>query len=158
VSPDECSSAPSPEEKWAANRAKVEWAMNFPGLLREWRDARGKTVDTVVEGGAVDVVIFTDGTFAFVPSQDLDPASVVAALAAVRPLLERVHAAGYAELDRLAARDRDLGRRARLENILGAIRNNATDIPELKDAVRRLAASWTDHTESDGQKDQASSR
>jgi hypothetical protein len=153
VSSDECSSAPSPEEKWAANRAKVEFAMTFPGLVREWADARGKTVDTIVESGDGRVVIFTDGAFAIVPSRELDPAAVVAALAAARPRLERVHSAGYAELDRLAARDRELGRRARLENILGAIRHNAADIPELKDAVRRLAASWSDQTEADGQKD-----
>jgi hypothetical protein len=153
VSPDECSSAPSPEEKWAANRAKVEFAKTFPGLVREWADARGKTVDEIVESGDARVVIFTDGTFAIVPSRDLDPAAVAAALAAARPRLERVHSAGYAELDRLAARDRELGRRARLENILGAIRHNAADIPELKDAVRRLAASLPDHTEADGKKD-----
>jgi hypothetical protein len=153
VSSEECSAAPSPEEKWAANRAKVEFAMTFPGLVREWADARGKTVDTIVESGDARVVIFTDGAFAIVPSRALDPAAVMAALAAARPRLERVHSSGYTELDRLAARDRELGRRARLENILGAIRHNAADIPELKDAVRRLAASLPDHTETDGQKD-----
>jgi hypothetical protein len=58
----------------------------------------------------------------------------------------------------LAARDRDLSRRARLENILGAIRHNAADIPELKDAVRRLAASWTDQAEPNEQKDQTTGR
>lgn len=158
MSSEECSAAPSPEEKWAANREKVAFAMTFPGLIREWTDAQGKTVDTIVESGDTRVVIFTDHTFAFVPSRDLDPAAVVAALAAARPRLERVHAGAYAELDRLAARDRELSRRARLENILGAIRHNAADIPELKDAVRRLAASWPDHTETDGQEDQTAGR
>jgi phytoene dehydrogenase-like protein len=158
VSSEECSAAPSPEEKWAANREKVAFAMTFPGLIREWADARGKTVDTIVESGDARVAIFTDGTFAVVPSRDLDPAAVVAALAAARPRLERAHAEAYAELDRLASRDRELSRRARLENILGAIRHNAADIPELKDAVRRLAASLPDHTETDGQKDQTAGR
>ncbi|MFZ5875945.1 MAG: hypothetical protein ACOYXU_05995 [Nitrospirota bacterium] len=153
MSSDECSAAPSPEEKWAANRAKVEFAMTFPGLIREWADARGKTVDTIVASGDARVVIFSDGTFALVPSRDLDPAAMMAALAAARPRLEPAHPDAYAELDRLAARDRELGRRARLENILGAIRHNAADIPELKDAVRRLAASLPDHMETDDQKD-----
>jgi hypothetical protein len=158
VSSQDCSAAPSPEEKWAANRAKVEFAMTFPGLIREWKDARGKTVDAVIDCADVRAVIFTDGAFALVPSRELDPATVVAALAAARPLLERVHAEAYATLDRLAARDRELGRRARLGNILGAIRHNAEDIPELKDAVRRLAASWTDHADADDQKDQTTKR
>jgi hypothetical protein len=153
VSPEKCSSAPSPEEKWAANRAKVEFAMTFPGLIREWNDARGKTVDAVVDCGDARAVIFTDGSFALIPSRELDPATVVAVLAAARPRLEPVHPDAYAALDRLAARDRELARRARLENILGAIRHNATDIPELKDAVRRLAASLPDHTDPDDQKD-----
>lgn len=158
MSPDQCSSVPSPEEKWAANRAKVEFAMTFPGRVIDWKDARGKTVDAVIESADLRVVIFTDGSFAFVSERELAPASVVAALAAARPRLERVHADAYATLDHLAARDRELSRRARLENILGAIRHNAADIPELKDAVRRLVASLPDHTDANDQKDQTPSR
>ncbi len=150
---EQCHAAPSPEEKWAANRAKVAFAVTFPGLVREWTDARGKTVDAVIESGDVRVVIFTDGSFGFASARELDPATVVAALAAARPRLERVHAEAYAELDRLALHDRELARRARLENILGAIRHNAADIPELKDAVRRLAATLPDHTDADDQKE-----
>lgn len=153
MSSEECSTAPSPEEKWAANRAKVEFAMAFPGLLRDWEAARGKTVDAVIDSGAVRAVIFTDDTFTFVPVAEWDPATMVAALAAARPRLERAHADAYATLDRLAARDREVGRRARLEKILGAIRHNAVEIPELKEAVRRLVASWNDHTGVDDQKD-----
>jgi hypothetical protein len=158
VSAEQCGAAPSPEEKWAANREKVAYAMAFPGLLRDWNAARGKAVDTVIESGEVRVVVFTDGTFLLASARDLDPAAVVAALATARARLEPPHAEGYATLDRLAARDRDLSRRARLENILGAIRHNAADIPELKDAVRRLAASWTDQAEPNEQKDQTTGR
>lgn len=143
MSADPQSGAPvSPEAKWEANRAKVAFAMAFPGLLTDWKDAQGKTVDAVVPAPDTTVVLFTDGTFGLIPVRERDPASVVAALAAARPRLESVRADAYATLDRLEAQDRELARRARLEKVLGAIRHNAAEIPELKDAVRRLVASW----------------
>ncbi len=145
MSPDQHSEKPhSPEAKWEANRAKVAFAMTFPGRLLDWKDAQGKTVEGVVPSPEATVVLFTDGTFALAAVRELDPAAVVSALAAARPRLERAHADAYETLDRLDRRDRDMARRARLEKILGAIRHNAVEIPELKDAVRRLVASWAD--------------
>ncbi len=145
MSADQQSSQPvSPEAKWEANRAKVAFAMTFPGLLTDWKQAQGKTIDAIVAGQETTVIVFTDGTFALAPVRELDPASVVAALAAARPRLEAARGEAYAALDRLDARDRELARRARMEKVLGAIRHNAAEIPELKDAVRRLVASWTD--------------
>ena len=144
----------SPEVKWAANRAKVAFAMAFPGLLLDWKDAQGKTISAVVPGSETTVVLFADGTFIVAPVRELDPASLVAALAAARPRLESVRADAYATLDRLDATDRELARRARLEKVLGAIRHNAREIPELKDAVRRLVASWTAPPPSDDQTNQ----
>jgi hypothetical protein len=38
--------------------------------------------------------------------------------------------------------DRDATRAARLEKIIGAIRNNLEQIPELKDRIRRLVKEW----------------
>lgn len=134
----------APEAKWEANRAKVAFAMAFPGRLLDWKHALGKTVDAVIPSPEATVVLFRDGTFALAPVRELDPTAVVAALAAARPRLEHAHADAYATLDRLDQRDREVARRARLEKILGAIRHNAVEIPELKDAVRRLVASWTD--------------
>jgi hypothetical protein len=147
----------SPEAKWEANRAKVAFAMAFPGLLADWKDAQGKTIDSVVPAGETTVVLFTDGTFGLIPVRERDPASVVAALAAARARLEPRHAEAYGTLDRLEARDRELARRARLEKVLGAIRHNAAEIPELRDAVRRLVASWEDHSNPHGQTDQTPS-
>lgn len=144
----------SPEAKWEANRAKVAFAMAFPGLLTDWKDAQGKTIDAVVPAPDTTVVLFTDGTFGLIPVRERDPASVVAALVAARPQLESVRADAYATLDRLDATDRELARRARLEKVLGAIRHNAAEIPELKDAVRRLVASWNDQSNPHGQTDQ----
>jgi hypothetical protein len=147
----------SPEAKWEANRAKVAFALAFPGLLADWKDAQGKTIDAVVPAGETTAVLFTDGTFGLIPVRERDPASVVAALAAARPRLESFHADAYGTLDGLEARDRELARRARVEKVLGAIRHNAVEMPELKDAVRRLVASWTDHPNSHGQTDQTPS-
>ena len=154
-SPEQGSEEPSsPEAKWEANREKVAFAMAFPGLLTDWKDAQGKTIDAVVSAPDTTVVLFTDGTFGLIPVRERDPASVLAALAAARPRLEAIHADAYGTLDELDAKDRELARRARLEKVLGAIRHNAAEIPELKDAVRRLVASWNDSSKPHGQTDQ----
>ncbi len=136
--------SPSPEEKWAANRAKVAFAEAFPGRLTRWSDAVGKTVDAVLDAGGTHVVVFSDGTFLITPEPALGPVVVLAALAAARPRLEPRHAEAFTTLDRLAARDRELTRRSKLDKILGAIRHNAADMPELKAAVQRLLDEWTD--------------
>lgn len=139
----------SPEAKWEANRAKVAFALAFPGRLADWKACQGKTVDAVIETPDATAVVFTDGTFLLATTpRPPDPSAVLVALAAARPRLEPAHPGAYATLDRLEAQDRDLARRARVEKILGAIRHNAKDIPELKDAVRGLVASWNDPADS----------
>ncbi len=136
---------PSPEEKWEANRSKVTFALGFPGRLADWQDAVSKTIDAVlpVSLASGSVVLFSDGTFLITPRADAEPALVLAALAAARPRLEPRYPDAYATLDRLIARDREVTRLARLGKILGAIRQNAGDIPELKDAVQRLLNDWS---------------
>ena len=129
---------PTPNEKWEANREKVAFARAFPGRLVSWADAVGRTVEAVVSSGNNAVVLFADGAFLIVPQSDPEPAAILAALAAARPRLAARHAEAFGALDRLTDRDRELTRRARLDNILGAIRHNAAEIPELKEAVRRL--------------------
>lgn len=109
-----------------------------------WSDAVGKTVDAVLESGGTHVLVFSDGTFLITPEAALVPAAVLAALAVARPRLEPRHAEAFATLDRLAARDRELTRRGKLDRILGAIRHNAADMPELKAAVQRVLDEWTD--------------
>jgi hypothetical protein len=121
----------------------VVFAEAFPGRLMRWSDAVGKTVDAVLESGGTHVVMFSDGTFLITPEPVVAPAAVLAALAAARPRLEARYAEAFGTLDRLAARDRELTRRARLDKILGAIRHNAADMPELKAAVQRVLDEWS---------------
>lgn len=131
-----------PNEKWEANREKVAFARAFPGRLASWADAVGRTVEAVVPSGNDAVVLFADGAFLIAPNQDPEPAALLAALAAARPRLAARHGEAFGALDRLTDRDRELTRRAKLNNILGAIRHNAAEIPELKEAVRRLLDNW----------------
>ncbi|TAK06239.1 MAG: hypothetical protein EPO39_09385 [Candidatus Manganitrophaceae bacterium] len=90
------------------------------------------------------VVIFSDGTFVVTPSPDLEPADLIAALLAARPFLESRHGQAYQSLDDYIALDKETQRLARLENILGAIRNNLPQIPELKDELRRFLENQKD--------------
>ena len=56
--------------------------------------------------------------------------------------LEPEHPAAYMEYDRLAKKDKDALKTARVEKILGAIHNNLEQIPELKDRLKELVKEW----------------
>lgn len=119
---------------------KVAFAKAFPGRLMTWESAVGKKVEQVVSvsGREAGLVVFEDGTFILIPSPDLEPADLIQALLAGRPFLERRHPAAFTELDRWIATDKEMQRMARLENIIGAIRNNLPQIPELKDRLKKF--------------------
>ena len=130
----------SVEEKWQANQAKVAFVKQFPGLLTDWNQCQGKTIKRVMplikSQGAV--LLMEDGTFAVVPKLSPDPVELQEGLKAAKNELQGRYAQAYTELDRLTARDRELTRRSRLEKILGAIQNNISDIPELKQELKKL--------------------
>ncbi|MBI3805712.1 MAG: hypothetical protein HY282_18325 [Nitrospirae bacterium] len=138
------------EKKWRANAEKVAFAKGFPGRLTDWAAAEGKTVERVLSIGAARALLFSDGTFLIVAASEPEPAVLIAALLAARPLLERHHPKGYETLDRHISTDRELQRRARLENIMGAIRNNLPQIPELKEALRRFVRELEDREDKEG--------
>ena len=134
------------EDKWKANFEKVAFSKQFPGLLLEWQACRGKTVEAVTpltgkQGAAV--VTFTDGSYLVVPPLAPEAWELGQALVDARPHLEPQHREAYQEYDRLAAKDKEALRAARLEKILGAIHNNVEQIPELKDRLRALVKEWT---------------
>jgi hypothetical protein len=133
------------EEKWKANQDKVAFTKQFPGLTLDWKACEGKTVQTVIpltgKPGAA-VAVFTDGSFAVVPPLNPEPWELGQALVDARPQLEPIHRAAYVEYDRLAKKDKDALKSARLEKIVGAIQNNLEQIPELKDRLRELVKEW----------------
>jgi hypothetical protein len=133
------------EEKWKANQEKVAFAKQFPGLTLDWKACEGKTVQAVVpltgkQGAAV--VVFTDGSFTVVPPLNPEPWELGQALIDARTTLEPTHEAAYVEYDRLAKKDKDALKSARLEKIVGAIQNNLEQIPELKDRLKALVKEW----------------
>jgi hypothetical protein len=134
------------EDKWKANLEKVAFTKRFPGLLLEWQSCQGKTVEAVTpltgkQGAAV--VTFTDGSYVVVPPLAPEAWEFGQALIDARPYLEPSHRDAYKEYDRLALKDKDALRSARLEKILGAIHNNVEHIPELKDRLKALVKEWT---------------
>lgn len=133
------------EEKWKANQDKVAFTKQFPGLTLDWRTCEGKTVKTVIpltgKPGAA-VVVFADGSFTVVPPLNPEPWELGQALIDARLQLEPTHQAAYVEYDRLAKKDKDALKSARLEKIVGAIQNNLEQIPELKDRLRELVKEW----------------
>lgn len=133
------------EDKWKANLEKVAFAKRFPGLLLEWQGCRGKTVEAVTpltgKQGAF-VVTFTDGTFFVVPPLAPEAWELGQALLDARKHLEPRHQEAYKEYDRLAQKDKDALRSARLEKIIGAIQNNVDQIPELKERLKALVQEW----------------
>ena len=135
----------SNEDKWKANKEKVAFIKQFPGLLRSWGQLTGKTVETVIEfksKAGSTVVVFTDGSFLVVPPLAVEPYELGEALATARQSLEPKHHTAYAEHDRLVKQDKEAQKAARLSNILGAIQNNLDQIPELKDRIKNLVKEW----------------
>ncbi|MBH0181677.1 MAG: hypothetical protein HP490_08400 [Nitrospira sp.] len=133
------------EDKWKANFEKVAFTKQFPGLLLEWHGCQGKTVEAVTpltgKQGAV-VITFTDGTFVVGPPLAPEAWELGQALIDARTHLEPRHHDAYKEYDRLAQKDKDALRSARLEKIIGAIQNNIDAIPELKDRLKTLVQEW----------------
>ena len=107
--------------------------------------SQGKTVEAVTpltgKQGAV-VVIFTDGTFLVGPPLAPEAWELGQALVDARTYLEPRHQDAYKEYDRLARKDKDALRSARLEKIIGAIQNNVDAIPELKERLKSLVQEW----------------
>lgn len=133
------------EEKWKANQEKVAFMKRFPGLLTAWEQAQGKTIHAVKplsSKAAAAVLVFHDGSFTVAAAIRPEPADLGDGLSTARSELEPHHREAYEELDRLVRKDKAALRAARLENILGAIQNNVEQIPELKDAIRRLVERW----------------
>ena len=132
------------EAKWKANQEKVAFLKQFPGLLRSWDEATGRTVTSVtaIEQSDATVLIFDNGSFAIVPPLAPEPRQLRDGIAAVATRLRALYPEAYREYEALAQRDREATRTARMENILGAIHNNVDDIPELKDRIRALVKKW----------------
>ena len=133
------------DDKWKANMEKVAYMKAFPGLLRNWEQLTGKTVEAVLplkskSGSAA--LICTDGSFVVVSPLSMEPYELGEALQVGRGYLEPTHPEAYAGYDHLLKKDKDAQRTARLENILGAIRNNVEQIPELKDRLAELVKEW----------------
>ena len=133
------------DETWKANMEKVAFMKAFPGLLRHWEALAGKTVEAVTplksKAGAA-ALICTDGSFVVLPPLTTEPYELGEALQAGRSYLEPKHPEAYIGYDQLLKKDKDAQRTARLENILGAIRNNMEQIPELKDRLKDLVKEW----------------
>lgn len=127
------------DDKWRLNRKKNEFAKSCPGFLTSLSDAQGKTVEKVIsltkEGDSV--ILFTGGFFLIGSFGPVMPPEFLETLNLLREFIEPVYPDFYRELDRMSTEDRELSRLAKLENILGAIRNNAKNLPELKEALKK---------------------
>ena len=135
----------SVEAKWKANQAKVSFLKQFPGLLTSWSQTIGHTIQNVKVNKSKPqsaVLIFSDGSFVVVSLPACEPQELTTGVLEARDLLEPQHPEAFAEYDRLDQVDKNAGRIARMENILGAIHNNLEQIPELKDRIRQLVHEW----------------
>ena len=133
------------QQKWQTNASKVAFAKGFPGRLTEWKSALGKTVEKVVSTERNGLVIFSDGSFIAIPTPDPQPADLIRLLLSARPDLTRFWKEAFDELDHWIEKDREMQRKARLENILGAIQNNLPQIPELKEAIEKALKNAPEH-------------
>ena len=132
------------EAKWKANQEKVAFLKQFPGLLRSWDEVVGHTVTSVtsIKQSETTVLMLNNGSFVIVPPLAPEPKRLRDGITAVQPHLRSLYPDAYRKYEALAQRDEEATRAARLENILGAIRNNVEHIPDLKDRIRSLVKKW----------------
>lgn len=130
----------NPQDKWQANMEKVAYAKQFPGLLRDWAEAKGKRVASIVPlaGRPGQVILFDDRTFLVAGLLDPEPADLLNGIMAAAAPLQEWYPEAFARLTALRERDDELTRLSRQDKILGAIRHNAKSLPGLKEAVARL--------------------
>lgn len=121
-------------------RQKQALAAALPGRLDSWTAAAGRTVAGTLPLDSGELVVFTDGAYLFARPAPLAGDALVTALLAARTLLEPHHGAVLAELERLAAAEREAMRLARMEKVLGAVETNLPQIPELRAALEKLLA------------------
>jgi hypothetical protein len=128
------------EEKWAANEEKAAFIKTFPGLFLGWPEAVGRKIKKVVplKDGLDAVLLMEDATFTV--ASKIDPAihQIYEGIQAIRPELESRLSEAYHLLDKKVFKEKEMTRKARLEKILGAIRNNMAEIPELKEEIEKL--------------------
>ncbi|HTN43516.1 MAG TPA: hypothetical protein VMN77_06930 [Nitrospiria bacterium] len=131
------------EEKWAANEEKAAYIKKFPGLFLNWSEALGKKINKVVplNDGIGAVLLMEDGTFTVVSKIDPTIHQIYEGIQSLRPELEPRLSGAYRTLDEKVLRDKRMTSKARLEKILGAIRNNMSEIPELKEEIEKLIRS-----------------
>ncbi len=132
-------------EKWQANMEKVAFMKDFPGLAFNWEQVAGKTIESVTplpSRPGYATLVFTDGSFLVAPALNTQPGELGEGLNSARAELKSKHPGPYKEYERLAKRDKDATRSAKADKILGAIRNNLEQIPELKDRIRQLVKEW----------------
>ena len=105
------------EEKWKANQQKVAHLRRFPGLLTEWGQTTGSTIEQIIPipNSSEDcVILLSQGKFAIAPPAHQEPQMLTAGLLTARPHLESLHPEAFQEYDRLTGIDQEAGRQARL--------------------------------------------
>jgi diglucosylglycerate octanoyltransferase len=127
------------EEAMERRKARIAFILAFPGRLERWEQAVGKSVAHVQTGaGGATLVLFGDGTFLVAGPWTGAPDELQALLSDARAALEPHQPDAYAQLDALQAAEAEAMRLGRMEKVLGAVRNNLPQIPELREALLEL--------------------
>lgn len=127
------------EEAMEKRKARLAFVRDFPGRLDSWADAAGKRVAQVHSGpDATNLVLFHDGTFLVTRAWAGPPDDLQTLLLDARSVIEPSQPSAYAQLDKLRGEEAEAMRLGRMEKVVGAVRNNLTEIPELREALLEL--------------------
>jgi diglucosylglycerate octanoyltransferase len=127
------------EEAMERRKERMAFVRAFPGRLESWEEAIGKRIVHVRTGsGGATLVLFADGTFLLAGDWAGAPDDLQALLRDARPALEPHQPAAYAQLDALLAAEAEAMRLGRMEKVIGAVRTNLPNIPELREALLEL--------------------
>jgi len=134
------------EQKWAANQEKTASIKSFPGLVLNWSDFEGKKLRKVhpLKDGSGHLLMMDDGSFTIAARIDPTTHQILEGIQALRPDLESRLPEAYRILDEKVQLDKEMSRKARMEKILEAIRNNMSEIPDLKEEIVKLVRDLPD--------------
>ncbi|MCA9461957.1 MAG: hypothetical protein KC563_13640 [Nitrospira sp.] len=134
-----------PEDKWKSNQRKVDFLKTFPGLTSTWEQAHGLQLESSIpfpDKKAYTALVFSQGHFGVSSFLQNEPQLLSKGLQLVRPFIEKYRPESFTRYDHLHALDQEMGRQARLQNIMNAITNNMEAMPELKSRIRDLVRQW----------------
>lgn len=121
--------------KWKASEEKVQFARNFPGLIKNGASSKQLKIKEIIRLGEKTLVIYDDHQFQIVPLNINNASELIESLMLAKPHLFPHYQKDYETLEMLKAKDLALSKEAKKQKLLSSIAKHIYEIPSLKTAL-----------------------